>query len=401
VRGRVATAAAMPVCDVRTVAADVRSRLQRLLVGVVVAGSSTRRLVDMLSSILVYAAQNPRVNVHLHQTGHDQEGNTFWLPVHEDRQLLDSAAGNVMAMVYRFAESGDAMQYGSDVINPLLHGRTQAGGTTPGTRRAAEAEPPPTTHISTSSAAPERAATSSGAAAGSADRRTNATEGGTPRAASSTPNPRSQVSTAPAGSRGPQLILPPGASSLASKPASSSAAVSSGSRGVGLRLSGGRDATVRDLIHEPSAEQVLAAAQVGDSGDESSPNDGASATDACSDGINEEGDSDDYVMESRYLHSRRRSRVLKAPVTTCQPASVVPSESTVELMLQLVSNNRPKQHVRAVIPLMSAAMRRAGSRTVQLMLLTLPWWPRKSSRDVWPMAVVVDNCVLAKVLHGY
>jgi len=70
-------------------------------------------------------------------------------------------------------------------------------------------------------------------------------------------------------------------------------------------------------------------------------------------------------------------------------------------MLQLVSNNRPKQHVRAVITLMSAAMRRAGSRTVQSMLLTLPWWPRKSSRDVWPMAVVVDNCVLAKVLHGY
>jgi len=88
-------------------------------------------------------------------------------------------------------------------------------------------------------------------------------------------------------------------------------------------------------------------------------------------------------------------------VTTCQPASVVPSESTFELMLQLVSNNRPKQHVRAVIPLISAATRRAGSRTVQSKLLTLPLWRRKSSRDVWPMAVVVDNCVLAKVLHGY
>ena len=312
-RDRVATAAATPVCDVRTVAADVWSRLQRLLGGGVVAGSSTRRLVDTLSSISVYAAQNPRVNVHLHLTGHDQEGNTFWLPVHEDQQLLESAAGNVMAMVYRFAESVDAMQYGSDVTNPLLNGRTQAGGTTPGVRRAAEAEPPPTTPVPTSSAAPERAATSSGAAAGSADRRTLATEGGTPRAACSTPNPMSQVSTAPVGSRGPLLILPPGASSLAG---SSSTAVSSGSRGVGLGLAGGPDATVRDLIHELSAEQVLAAAQVGESGDESSPNDGASATDAGSDGIKEEGDSDDYVMESRYLHSRCRSRVLKAPVTT-------------------------------------------------------------------------------------
>jgi len=33
----------------------------------------------MLSSISVYAAQNPHVNVPLHLTGHDQEGNTFWL----------------------------------------------------------------------------------------------------------------------------------------------------------------------------------------------------------------------------------------------------------------------------------------------------------------------------------
>ena len=121
--GRSASAAAMPACDACTVAADVRSRLQRLLGVGVVAGSS-RRLVDMLSSIAVYAAQNPRVNVLLQLTGHDQNGDTFCLPVHEDQQLLDSAAGHVMAMVYRFAESGDTMQQGSDAIDPLLNGRT-------------------------------------------------------------------------------------------------------------------------------------------------------------------------------------------------------------------------------------------------------------------------------------
>ena len=118
--GRAASAAAMPACDACTVAADVRSRLQRLLGAGVVAGSS-RRLGDMLSSI---AAQNSRVNVLLQLTGHDQNGDTFWLPVHEDQQLLDSAAGNLMAMVYRFAESGDTRQHGSDAIDPLLNGRT-------------------------------------------------------------------------------------------------------------------------------------------------------------------------------------------------------------------------------------------------------------------------------------
>ena len=74
--GRAAPAAVFLACDVRTVAADVRSRLQRLLCAGVVAGSS-RRLVDMLSSVAVHAAQNPRVNAHLHLTGHDKNGNTF------------------------------------------------------------------------------------------------------------------------------------------------------------------------------------------------------------------------------------------------------------------------------------------------------------------------------------
>jgi len=355
----------------------------------------------MLSSIAVYAAQNPRVNVHLHLTGHDQNGSTFWLPVHEDQQLLDSAAGNVMAMVYRFAESGDAMQHGSDAINPLLNGRTQGGSAASGARRGVETETLPTAVLPTSSAVGANGTTSSGATVGRADHDTLGTGAARPRAAFSAPIAPHHISTAPVGSQGPRLVQTPTASTHENEPASSSAVVTSVSRGAGAGLASDRDAAGRGTVPDASAGQELAAALAGDGGHESTPNDATYVTDNGSHIINEEEDSDEFLMESRYLHSRRRSRVLKAPVSTCKPAPVVPSDATVERVLELLGNNRPKQHVRAVIPLMSAAMRRAGARTVQSMLLTLPWWPRKSTRDVWPMTVIVRNCLLAKIIPAY
>jgi len=154
-------------------------------------------------------------------------------------------------------------------------------------------------------------------------------------------------------------------------------------------------------VPDASAGHELAAAVAGDSGHESTPNDATHVTDNGSLSINEEEHSHDFLIKSRYLHSRLHSRMLKAPVSTCEPAPVVPSVATVERVLELLGNNRPKQHVCAVIPLMSAAMRRAGARTVQSMLLTLPWWPRKSTRDVWPMTVIVRNCLLAKIIPAY
>ena len=271
----------------------------------------------------------------------------------------------------------------------------------PGAPREAKTGTPLSAVVSTSAAASAGAAASSCAAVGSDDRRKLMTEPAPPCAAFSTPSPRSPVSTAPVGSAWPQLVLSPGASTQESQPAKTSAAVSSDLCGVILGLADGRDVALRDVMHESSAEKELDAALVGGGGDESSPIDGSSATDAGSEGINEEDDSDEILMESSYLHSRPRSRVLKAPVTTRPPPPVVPSDATVEMVLELVSNNRPKQHVRAVIALMSAEMRRVGSRTVQSMLLTLQWWPRKSACEVWPLSVVVGNCVLDKALPRY
>ena len=362
----------MPSCDVRTVAADVRARLKVLLGETVLTGSSIRRLVDLLSSISEYASQNQRINVHLHFTGHDKDGNTFWLPVHEDQQLLDSAAGKVMAMVYRFAESGDAMNHGSDVINPLLNCRTSAG-------------------------------VASRAEGGLAGDSTVGADEAHPRAALSTTNSRSQVLSAPVGTSGPNLIVAPGAAAHEDPPDSSSGAWASTQRGVGVGQDGGHGATGRSTQQDASADQLRAAAAVaGDGGHRSGAGDGsADGPDAETDGGDGSADDDDFLMESRYRHSRRRSRTLKAPLTTRRPSPVVPSDATVAQVLELLDNSRPKQHVRAVIPLMSAAMRSSAARTVQSMRLTLPWWPRKSTHDVWEMPVVVRNCVLAKLIPGY
>jgi len=314
---------------------------------------------------------------------------------------LDSDAGKVMEMVYRISESGNAMQHGSDAINRLLNGRRQGGSAMPGAPREAKTEAPRSAVVSTSAASSAGAAASSCAAVGSDDRRKLVTEPAPPRASFSTFSPRIPVSTAPVCSAGPQLVLSPGASTHESQPTKTSEAVTSDSCGVILGLAGGHDAAERDVMHESSAEKELAAALVGGSGDESSPIYGSSATDAGSEGINEEDDSDYLLMESRYLHSRRRSRVLKAPVITRPPAPVVPSDATVEMVLELLSNNRPKQHVRAVIALMSAKMRRVGSRNVQSMLLTLQWWPLNYACEVWPLSVVVCNCVLDEALPRY
>jgi len=92
--------------------AGVRSQLQPILGGSDVAGSSTWWLLDVLSATSGYATKNPRINVHLHLPGLDQNGSTFWLPLHKSHQLLNSSDGKVMEMMYGFAKSGDAMQYG-------------------------------------------------------------------------------------------------------------------------------------------------------------------------------------------------------------------------------------------------------------------------------------------------
>jgi len=298
----VTTATTTPLSDVRTVAADVRSRLKNLLGGAVVAGSSSRRLVGMLAAISDYAAQNPRVNVHLHLIDSDQHGNTFWLPTHEDQQLFDSAAGKVMARVYRVSKSGDAMQHGSNAINPLLNDRAPAGDEMLGQRRRAG---PVTIYDGAAQAGdstPAGAAVSAGATAGSAAHTTLAASLSRPSAFFSTLNPRSQISTAPVASTGPLMLVALALSTSTGPPDSRSGEVASGWRGVGVNAFAGRDLAGRDTPQEPTAAQELAAVLAGDGTDQSSAHDDSHASDAGSDSMNEDEDGGDFLLQSRSLH---------------------------------------------------------------------------------------------------
>jgi len=227
--------------------------------------------VGLLSFIYEEASQNQRINVHLHFTGHDKDGNTFWLPVHEDQQLLNSAAANVMAMVYRFAESGDAMNHGTYVLNPLLNGRTSAG-------------------------------VASQAAGGLAGDSTVGADEAYPRAALSTTNSRSQVLSAPVGTFGPHVIVAPGTAAHEDPPDSSSGAWASTQRGVGVGQDGLHGATGRNTQRDASADQRPAAAAVaGDGGHRSGASDGiADGPDAETDGGDGSADDDDFLMESGY-----------------------------------------------------------------------------------------------------
>jgi len=324
----------------------VRARLKVLLGETVLAGSSARRLVDVLSAISEYASQNSRISVHLHFTAHDKEGNTFWLPVHEDQQKLDSAAGNVMAMVYRFSESGEATNHDLDVINPLPNGRASSG-------------------------------TTSRDKGGLAGQSTAAADEAYTRGALCTANYRSHILSAPVGTSGPHLIVAPGAPADEDAPDSSLGVRASTQRGVGMGQDGGPGAAGRSSERDVSVAQVLAAAAAGND------------------------DYDAFLMESRYLHSQHLSMKLKPPLTTRRRSPVVPSDATVAQVLELIDSSRPKQHIWAVIPVMSLEMRSAAARTLQSVQRALHWWPRKSTNDAWEMPVMMRNCVLANLIPAY
>ena len=177
--------------------------------------------------------------------------------------------------------------------------------------------------------------------------------------------------------------MAPGAVAHEDPPDSSSGSRASTQSGMGVGQDGGSDATGRGFQRDARTQQVSAAAAAGDGGRRRAASDGSAVrfeaeTDG-GDGSDDAEDADDAVnlfMESRYMDCRLQSRTSKAPLTTRRQSSVVPSDATVAQVMELLDKSRPKQHVRAVTPLMSATMSSVATRTVQSMRLTLPWWPQ-------------------------
>lgn len=83
----------------------VESRLRRRGL----SNSSKRQVEQMLSSLERLAADQPRLNWHVHVSGHDDSGGVFWMPLFEDPLVVRSSAGRVLGTVYRFIESAESM----------------------------------------------------------------------------------------------------------------------------------------------------------------------------------------------------------------------------------------------------------------------------------------------------
>ena len=67
----------------------------------------------LLDFVEHFAIDNPTINFHLHMSGYDLGGKVFWVPILEDKVVLDSPAKRILNMVYRYIESTDSMLAGS------------------------------------------------------------------------------------------------------------------------------------------------------------------------------------------------------------------------------------------------------------------------------------------------
>jgi len=73
-----------------------------------ITAAGDRRIVQIMTLLQELTTDYPNFSWHVHVSGHETKGDVFWLPVFEDKQVLQSSAKRVLDMVYRFVESGSA-----------------------------------------------------------------------------------------------------------------------------------------------------------------------------------------------------------------------------------------------------------------------------------------------------
>jgi len=92
------------------------------LVGRRMSLASMAKVEVLLDLVEHFAIDNPTISFHLHMSGYDLDGKVFWVPILEDKVVLDSPAKRILNMVYRYSESTDSMLAGS---TSLLENKTQ------------------------------------------------------------------------------------------------------------------------------------------------------------------------------------------------------------------------------------------------------------------------------------
>jgi len=75
--------------------------------------AAIRLIAQFLELVQTLTGDYPTMNFHVHVSGFDKKGHIFWTPVFEDKAVLDSSAGGVLGMVYRYVEAAGAMSAGA------------------------------------------------------------------------------------------------------------------------------------------------------------------------------------------------------------------------------------------------------------------------------------------------
>lgn len=101
---------------VRSTAEKIRTHLFRLLGGQRITDGTLSKIELLLDLVEQFAAATPTVNFHLHLSGYETVGKMFWVPIFQDKVVLDSPARRVLYLVYRYIESADSMLPGSTAL---------------------------------------------------------------------------------------------------------------------------------------------------------------------------------------------------------------------------------------------------------------------------------------------
>jgi len=361
--------------------------------------AGVRRIVQIMTLLQGLTSDYQNFSWHLHVSGHDTKGHIFWLPVFEDKEVLESSAKRVLDHVYRFVESGSAMvtgaaselsgSRGSRLRRPkMLDPRAALGGGVPSAngsdmRRRKLAS-------SASVAAAGRAAPSSSVTAlpgvdhdvGEVDAEVRAAA-----AAAAVVDAAIAADQDDGDDDSADAFIRAAVAGLGRSPSVAHATVA-GTAVAAAGMVTDAAGAVTAAANYRSSSNVFSAGIYGAS---------ASRTTTALGGEKEEGgeeeENEKEVGEAAASSSRavgaliRRATPSMAPVVAREPAEMAPSRDTLKRVNTLLDLGNVRTHLRALMPVLGNAIADAMGVSVGVAKTRLDWWPRKDDKEVWSLRI--------------
>jgi len=361
--------------------------------------AAIRLIAQFLELVHTLTGDYPTMNFHVHVSGFDKKGHIFWTPVFEDKAVLDSSAGGVLGMVYRYVEAAGAMSAGAATRVPssratrrasMGSGRAGAcslsGADDAGQSRARAKGRPLVPDVGSAPSAgekeeankiddnneddPEARAAAAAAAivdAGIAEE----DDGGDEDDKTAEANIRAAV-----GSLGARVL---GGARLSS-PAATGTGAASGSTAAtapgavtaftGTGAVGGTNGRCADIGNKTTSFAARSA----------TIEDGAALTSGRSAGPR-----------------NWRNNPEKAPIVERPPAAIAASAATIKLIDRLLAIGNVRTHLRTLMPLLGNAIAETIGMGVAGAKTRLEWWPRQDAKEVWPLHVELSCDLRMKI----